>query len=275
MKELSLKELQNEELNILKDVHEFCLSNNIRYSLYGGTLIGALRHKGFIPWDDDIDIIIPRPDYDRFCKEYKSANYKIADLNSNRDYKLGFARVYDDNRTTVVSTIPWLPEDVGVWIDVFPADGMSDKEDEIVKVYKKVIRLRKRLIKSRKACAKYSTCSSFKARIKLFVRKTISLNGSVSRYHVKQLDKAMRTYPFETSPKWASLSNVRGLFEHKHHSKETFQTCVEVDFEDMKALVMNGSDLILRERYSDYMKLPPENERIPKGNRYIKYYWKE
>ena len=66
MSELSLKEIQSQSLEVLQTVHEFCVAEGIQYSLAYGTLIGAIRHKGFIPWDDDIDIIMPRPDYERF-----------------------------------------------------------------------------------------------------------------------------------------------------------------------------------------------------------------
>ncbi len=275
MKELTLKELQGEELNILKDVHGFCLNNNIRYSLYGGTQIGAMRHKGFIPWDDDIDIIMPRKDYTRFCNEFKSDNYEIACLEKNKDYMLGFARVYDCKRTTMVSLIPWLPKDVGVWIDIFPADGMPEDEKEIYRLYKKVIRLRRLLLVARGAFAKYSSFPSTFGKIKLFVKKIITLNGCVARVLVVKLNKAMQTYDFDTSPYWSSLSNVRGLNEKKHHLKSTFQTCEMVDFEDMKAFVMNGTDIVLRDRYKDYMQLPPEKERVPKEQSYIHFYWKE
>lgn len=105
-------------------------------------------------------------------------------------------------------------------------------------------------------------------------KKIVTLNGFVCRFLVKRLDKIMRTYPFETSPQWASLSNVRGMFEHKYHLKETFSSLVEVDFEDMKAFAMNGSDAMLRERNGNYMQLPPESERVPKQG-YIHFYWKE
>lgn len=74
METLSLKDIQGVLLRIMKYIHSFCVENDIKYSLCGGTLIGAIRHKGFIPWDDDIDITIPRPDYDRFVKIFKDSD---------------------------------------------------------------------------------------------------------------------------------------------------------------------------------------------------------
>lgn len=95
MKEMTLREVQLFELGIRKDVHEFCMANHINYSLAYGTLIGAIRHKGFIPWDDDIDIVMPRPDYDRFCRTYKSqAGYEIFSPIQGNSY-LGYTRVCD------------------------------------------------------------------------------------------------------------------------------------------------------------------------------------
>ena len=72
MKQMTNEEIQQVSLKIMKDIHDFCVKNNISYSLYGGSAIGAIRHKGFIPWDDDLDIAMPRPDYDRFIKTYRS-----------------------------------------------------------------------------------------------------------------------------------------------------------------------------------------------------------
>lgn len=273
MTELTLKELQNEELKILKDVHQFCKKNNLRYSLYGGTLIGALRHKGFIPWDDDIDIIMPRPDYDRFCREFQSENYKVADMRKEKQYMLGFARVYDEQRTVMTSTVPWISKEVGVWIDIFPADGLPNDKNEIELIYKKAIQLRKKMLFARGATVKLSTRETLKGKVMLLAKKAMTLNGNIARIYVKELDKLMRMYDFESSPMWGSLSNIRGMYEHKHHSIDTFRTCVEVDFEDMKALAMNGSDAMLRERNGNYMQLPPESERIPKQG-YIHFYWK-
>ena len=137
MKEMSLRELQQFSLEIMKDVHQFCMDNNIVYSLLDGSLIGAIRHKGFIPWDDDIDIVLRRPDYERFCQTYKSDKYKLKCRENNPDCMVPFARVYDDKRTVIKTTAPWCDDEVGIWIDVVPADCVIEDVSEFEKYYSK------------------------------------------------------------------------------------------------------------------------------------------
>ena len=100
MKEMTTADIQQVSLDILKDIHSFCQKENIKYSLAYGTLIGAIRHRGFIPWDDDVDIMMPRPDYERFIRTYHSAQgYEI--LPEGEESMIAMARVYDVQRTYV------------------------------------------------------------------------------------------------------------------------------------------------------------------------------
>ena len=97
MREMTLEEIQQVSLEILKDVHRFCVENDIKYSLCYGTLLGAIRHNGFIPWDDDIDIMMPRPEYDRFIRLYQSEKgYKLfAAENNDGDTEVSIALLAD------------------------------------------------------------------------------------------------------------------------------------------------------------------------------------
>jgi len=112
-------------IDILHDIHCFCEEKGLHYYLAYGTLLGAVRHKGFIPWDDDIDIWLPRPDYDRFLKEYKSDHFEAIWAGNYPGYPLDFAKVHD-TRTRLVEEGGdgnW-----GVFVDVFPLDGASDEK---------------------------------------------------------------------------------------------------------------------------------------------------
>lgn len=100
---MTLKEIQNVSLDILKDLHKFCVENNINYTLCGGTLLGAIRHNGFIPWDDDVDVAMPRPDYERFIKEFHSEKGYILKARgaSDDDTFMAYARICDIEKTIV------------------------------------------------------------------------------------------------------------------------------------------------------------------------------
>ena len=139
MKKIEEKELKSIELNILKDIHTFCEMNNLTYYLCGGTLLGAVRHRGFIPWDDDIDIFMPRVDYDRFLTEYASKQYTVLCHKNTQGYYLPFAKVVDKStriEETLVKSIP----NCGVYVDVFPIDGFSNNVDTAKSMVKKAKR---------------------------------------------------------------------------------------------------------------------------------------
>ncbi len=129
MRQIDVEELKSVELEILKDVAKFCDENGIRYYLCGGTLLGAVRHKGFIPWDDDIDIIMPRPDYIRFHELYNNRKscYRVNSLLNNAAWTSAFAEV-EDTRTIKIYNGFNLPSERGISIDLFPMDGAPETE---------------------------------------------------------------------------------------------------------------------------------------------------
>lgn len=99
----NIKEIQKLELDILKEFHEFCIKHDLVYSLMGGTMLGAVRHEGFIPWDDDIDVSMPRPDYDKFIdltRNNLSNIYEVYSVETRKDYIHPFAKIVD-NRTVL------------------------------------------------------------------------------------------------------------------------------------------------------------------------------
>jgi len=143
MLEMTLREVQLFSTGLLKEVHDFCISKNIRYSMTYGTLLGSVRHKGCIPWDDDIDIMMPRPDYERFCRTFCSENGSACFSPVIGDAYLGYARVCDLKKTWVHS-MPWCKESpTGIWIDIFPIDGI-DVDDDRVKELSNINRLNKK-----------------------------------------------------------------------------------------------------------------------------------
>ena len=145
MKEIGLEELKCIQLDLLQKTAEFCENNGIRYFLCGGTLIGAIRHHGYIPWDDDIDISMPRPDYDKFIKIFNKPEnyYQVIDMSNNSKYGFPFAKVHDTR--TLVNELQYSRDSFGVYIDIFPIDGVGEDKQ----VYR-ILKLRK-LLHTKKA----------------------------------------------------------------------------------------------------------------------------
>ena len=275
MRQMTLKDVQQVSLEILKDVHEFCVKNDIKYSLSGGTLLGAIRHNGFIPWDDDIDIQMPRPDYNKFITSYVSENgYKVfsSEVDGCDKTRLRLAKVCDVRRTYIdYGYTPWTKEEVGINIDIEPCDGAPSDEAE---AKKHVERLRK--LAQLKNCysAKFfswrqlSRCSSLNEKVLFIVKKILSIFATKSWWqkymrHQSKYDYNNSLY-FIASPhygmrEWQPKTNMSDFVLHQ--------------FEGMNFYIMSGWDNNLSSLYGDYMKLPPENQRI--SHSYRQYYWKK
>lgn len=278
MREMTLREIQLFSLEILKDVHKFCVENGIRYSLCGGTLLGAVRHKGFIPWDDDIDIDMPRPDYERFCKTYKSPRFHLISP-EDPDSCISFARVYDLNETFVdCSQEPWAYLETGIWIDVFPIDGTFDSKEQYLRDAKKAVFWHKFQYRCRCSHARLSKTSDFKANIRLVVLKVFLFPSTfINKYFIQlanaRINALATKHPFGKGSYWTQLV-CPVYFRKEYHSVSGFEDFVYLSFEGEALMAFKAFEDYLRDIFGDYMSLPPENERVPKQLN-IKFYWLE
>lgn len=271
MKEMTLQEVQKVSLEILKDVHSFCESHNIKYSLHYGTLIGAIRHKGFIPWDDDIDIVIPRPDYDRFCKEYKSTMGYELYVPGEEGYFMTFARVCNNKDTLVVTNHPEAIEKNGIWIDVLPLDGLPSDETLFQNYIKEIRVLQSKLWRLRSGkFLKLSETGSLKNLVLCLIKRILYSHYDMTEL-LNQYSNLIQRYDFESADYYGQLCSA-DFPEKEHNPKSDFESYIKKQFCDMEFYVMNGYDNVLRRYFGNYMELPPEDQRH--GHEYNRYFWK-
>lgn len=275
MKELTLADQQKVGLDILKDVHRFCVSHGIKYSIAYGSLIGAIRHNGFIPWDDDVDIIMPRPDYNRFCQEYHSDAYTLISRLTSPDCMIAYARVTDCQNTICLTQVPWCSQPVGLWIDVFPVDAVSDDRGQYKEQFSRLSHLWKKTIWERQAKTPLSSYNwAFLPTIKLALKKVLSLNGFRLFKHIDHLiDEGQRISWGETAH-FAQLSCLDGKAEKEYLPCDSFDSCIDVRFEGTVVKALSGYEDVLRMMYGDYWVLPPIEKQIPHNNILNKWFWK-
>lgn len=263
MKELTIAEVKDIQVEILQSVADFCDQNNITYFLAAGTMLGAIRHKGFIPWDDDIDIIIPRPDYERLLKTFKADHLDIGYPTLSSDYFYPYIKI-SDNRTTLKEDFT-LDMGLGVNIDVFPLDGFPQEEKQIDEHLAKLRSYRKPIL-----------FKVFKISERLVSYKKLILNTlrflTPINYYLKKVIKTAKLYAFETSEN-AGIA-VWGYGKREVCPQTVFTDSVEVEFENRKFKAPIGYEKYLTNVYGDYMQLPPKSERKPKHH-YQAFYKKE
>ena len=273
-KPLSLKELQDIEFAILKAFRDFCDENKLRYYLCGGTLIGAIRHKGFIPWDDDIDVMMPRPDYEKFIKLNKSGildEYRHLDnMNLNRNALSSIMRIYDI-RTKLTFTNAVSKKVFGCWIDVFPLDGLSNSS-KVRFLQFRYARLLKDLTIANGTKFGVKRRSILHTVLQWVILPFLPFIRLVGHERwIEKMDKLSRTYDYRDS-KYVGVMEGRAL-EKEAMIKENMEPAILVDFNGEKFTAMANYDEYLTNLYGDYMT--PPNDAGKKSRHIIEVYWKE
>lgn len=253
---MNIEEIHSKLLDILTAVAKLCDENNIRYYMIGGTMLGAVRHKGFIPWDDDIDIAMPRSDYERFLEidprhlpsEYTLKTYK------NSDIIIGCSSKVEDNRTSL--SYKWtdhIKENIGLNIDVFPIDGVPQQKHKQELHYWYLLGLRKLSSLLFVNTISRPFFQRYGARLiqKIFPLKKIFL--------LNLINKRLKKYNFDDCDYVANYCGVWGKKEIM--LKEYFGIPTKYPFENQQFNGVNNFDAYLTTLYGNYMTLPPENKR--------------
>lgn len=241
-------------MNILKDIHEFCVQNSIQYSLFYGTLIGAVRHKGFIPWDDDMDIIMPRPSYERFIKEYNSDKYKLYSCKTS-DYQLDITRVADERTLKIEETSSG--DNTGIAVDVFPIDGKIPPSEIRLSWYRLQYVFWKNAFRFKGTVAYKKNGSLFRNLIVSLLK--IPLLPLSLNYICRKFDAFAMKYPFEGSKYVGCVLSVYG--DNDYCEKSCFDEYIELEFEGEYFMAIKKYDSYMRNIYGDYMTPPPVDKR--------------
>lgn len=258
---LTIDEIKQTELSILDYIDSVCKQHNIRYYLAYGTLLGAIRHKGFIPWDDDIDIYMLREDYDRFIKLLSVENeshFSLLSIYNDSDYFYEFAKVVD-NRTGIKADNLKAIRNEGVWVDIFPLDDAP-----------KYLRMFKWLINIIVACRILSVYESFPYEKRSWVFYPMWFLSRLlgSGFFLKLSDRIVKSGKSNDYVGYMCSMGVSKYFFSKLWCDDT----VLVDFEGKKYPAFKHFDDYLKYQYGNYMQLPPEEKRVSHP---MKAYWRE
>ncbi len=254
----NLKDIQDIELGILEYVVDVCKKNKLRYYLAGGTLLGAIRHQGFIPWDNDIDIAMPRFDFKRLIDimdQNSDFRYKLLAVKNNNSYCLPFVKVVDLKTRLFELTGDCKMSEMGVFIDIFPIDALSDDEKIALKQFHFVRKWGRRIAGSVCFTQELSIYRKITHMIWFIVFKLLNREKCL-----KAVESRLKIKPMGNAKYVVSTYGLRG--DKEIISSDVFVDTIDVIFEGRKYCAPKGYDKYLKQMYGDYMKLPPKKERI-------------
>lgn len=261
-----LTSIQKIELDMYKQVAAVCNRHDIPFFALGGTLLGAVRHGGFIPWDDDIDIAIPRPDYDRFVKAAKEELPAHLVPKTYRDEKGDphpmFICIIKNTRTKIQLNHANKTENTCVWLDVFPLDAMpTNKLLRTIHKYRLLFeRMKIQFSMYEENVHQYREGRPFYERALMKFREVTGYGSNWDTYELMcHIERTLRKYSYENED-W--FVNMFGAYKFREmFPKSWFGQGVELTFEDTVIRCPVEYDKVLTQMYGDYMTLPPEDQR--------------
>lgn len=268
MKRLTETELKEIELDILSFIHDFCQKHHLKYWIAFGTLLGAVRHKGFIPWDDDVDVCMPREDYDKFLKlmmRESDERYRLIAQENDEEYYFTFARLVD-NRTTLKLRGMREIRKMGVFVDVFPLD-IAPPESEKNKWQEEFNILQRKTNCTIPRTAHYQE-HSWRTMIKIIRQIPDRFHYGVKNFDTyrKQWRECLIQYN-DSEGKEYICQGIEWIY-----NRSIFDKTIELEFENRKFLAPSKYDEFLKISYGNYMELPPVEKRV--SHHHFTAYWK-
>lgn len=257
----SLDEMKQIELGILDYVSSFCEKHNLTYFLAYGTLLGAVRHKGFIPWDDDVDICMPREDYKKLCDLWINENnqYELFECEKNKNYMYPFAKV-SDSHTLISERNINESCGFGIYIDIFPLDGLDGGKEKNKKFVASCERLEKMRCFSMMPMREFGHVNPIINFFRMIIWCGLKIIGC--RRFARILNRKAQKYEEKNTDYVGCLVTQDGdkeIVPAKWYKEE-----VLLQFEENMYKAPKYYDKILKTCYGNYMELPPEEQRVLK-----------
>ena len=245
-------ELKKIQLDMLKVFIDICEKYNLKYYMLGGSCLGAVRHNGYIPWDDDIDVGLYRKDYEKFlsvCQNELPSNLFLQTIYTDKEYLSNFAKLRNSNTTFIEKAMKNLHINHGVYIDIFPLDEYCHSKIDNFKIYLCQLFLSFKL-----------NFENMSLKYRMLRKLTSILNVNLDKLKFKK-DKLLRKYENSNA---ASVRNFCGIWQEREITeKSVFGDGLKIKFENLDVVIPQKYDDYLTKLYGDYMTLPPEEERIP------------
>lgn len=266
MKQMDLQEMKKIQIEMLKYLDSVCRKNDIKYSLIGGSLIGAIRHKGMIPWDDDIDIILLRDEYNKLVtilENTNSENYKVLTYENTLEYKYPYAKLVD-MRTYMYEHDTNKVADLGVYVDIFAYDYLPASNFE-----RKLWYYKRDIVKrfNREKILNHSYCNNIKVKVIRMLLKCFPTLGNPKCYDKisQQYNKRKTEYLLSNWPAYG--------YDKELQFARNFEEFIDGEFEGLKIMIFKNYDDILSTTFGDYMKFPPLEKRV--SHHKYDVFWRE
>ena len=257
-----LRKLQLTELQILLDIDRFCSLHEIRYSLYSGTALGAVRHGGFIPWDDDVDLVMVRPEYDRFCAMWEScgpAGYTLENIETDKRCEVNHTKIRKNNTLLLSNGESDDGRPHGIWVDLFAWDKIDTR-------------------KLRRLPFRYQTAKLFFLTRANGSHKHEGAGRKLGRFVFRIVPPELRQKGQRSAMKWIRKHNEVLQDNYQWTSTSSFGglklrmepdfpfRLTRISFENTQLPIFEDYDTYLKAGYGDYMRLPPADEQVCKHN---------